>query len=125
MSAAFTLQGKIYDLLSATSLTVYSNVPDNTQPPYVVVGDMTSNDWSADGETGFDITVTVHSWSVAASMQQVRGMMNTVYNTLNRSDPVLSGYELIGLDFESDDLLRDADGKTLHGVQRFRAKVRN
>lgn len=116
------LQTAMFDALVAHGLTVYSNLPDNVTAPYVVIGDFTKNEWDTDGATGFNVTVTVHTWSVQRSMGEINAMMQTVYNALNRADLAVSG--MINLDFESDDLIRDPDGLHLHGIQRFRAHIR-
>ena len=116
------LQQAMYNALTQAGLTVYSNVPDNTPAPYAVIGDFTTNEWDTDGHTGFNITATVHTWSVQRSMTEINSMMASVYNALHRADLTVTG--LIGIDFESSDLLRDADGLHLHGIQRFRAFIR-
>ena len=117
------LQTAIYNELTTAGLSVYSNIPDNVPAPYVVIGDYTKNEWDTDGETGFNITLTIHTWSVQRSMAEIHTLMQSVYTALNRAEFAVDGF--VGIDFESDDLLRDPDGLHLHGIQRFRAYLRN
>lgn len=116
------LLSAMYSALTSAGLTVYSKVPDNTPPPYAVIGEYTQNEWDTDGLTGFNITATVHTWSTSASMSEINTMMGSVYTALHRANLTVTG--IIGIDFESSDLMRDADGVHLHGIQRFRVYIR-
>jgi len=51
--------------------------------------------------------------------------MKEVYNSLNRAEFIIDGYILIDIMQENETVLRDPDGITLHGVQRFRIILQN
>lgn len=125
MSAELEIQKSIYTALeSALSINVYDNVPDNAQAPYVVIGDDTFAEFDTDGDSGFEATVTIHSWSTYRGRSQVKEIMSAVYNALHRADLTVQGYNLLGCDFEFSETFLESDGVTRHGVQRFRILIR-
>lgn len=126
MSAELYLQGAIYSALS-TDLTVpvFSNVPDNEPGPYVVIGEMSVQEWGTDGRTGYQITAGVDVWQQGTSMVSVRTIMDQIIDSLDRRDlPSSTDYSCIGLDFENSTLVRDPDGVTMHGTVNFTAYIR-
>ncbi len=125
MSAELEIQKAIYGVLDgALSINVYDDVPDNAQAPYVVIGDDTFVEYDTDGETGFEATITVHSWSTYRGRSQVKNIMGQIYNALHRAEFTVSGYNLIGCDAEFSETFLESDGVTRHGVQRFRILIR-
>ena len=121
MGAAFEIQKSINSVLEAgLDVPVYDSVPENAAYPYVVIGDDTLVDFSADGKTGFDATVTIHTWSSFDGMSQVKALMGYVYDLLNRQDYGINGFNLLGSDSEFEETFLEADGVVRHGVQRFR-----
>ena len=127
MSAELYLQGAIYARLHADlTVPVYSNVPDNEEGPYVVIGDMAVAEWGTDARTGSQITASVDVWQQGTSMVSVRTIMAQVIDSLDRLDvPASLEYECIGLDFENSTLVRDPDGVTMHGTVTLTAYVRS
>ncbi len=126
MSAELYLQAAMYDLLeTALAVPVYSNVPDNEEGPYVVIGDMSVAEWGTDARTGSQITAGVDVWQQGTSMVSVRTIMAQVTDTLDRAEiPVSAEYMCIGIDFDNSTLVRDPDGVTMHGTVNFTAFVR-
>lgn len=126
MSIEAELQSTIYSALdTALSVSVYSNgaVPDNTAASYVVIGDDTHIEWDTDGTTGFESTITIHSWdnaSTSRGLDAVKVLMGNIYDTLHRQTLSVTGYVFTGCDFEFSETFIENDGLTRHGVQRFR-----
>jgi hypothetical protein len=125
MNAELEVQKAVYTALdNALSINVYDNVPDNAPTPYVVIGDDTFLEMDSDGSSGFEGTVTVHSWSIYRGRSQVKTIMGTIYNTLHRAELNIQGYTLVGCDCEFSETFLESDGVTRHGVQRFRILIR-
>ena len=128
MAVADALQYAIYDRLTTLlDAPVYAHVPDNLQGSYVVIGDDTLIDWSTDCKSGFEATVTIHTWTVPGdSTKSFRGpttckkLQGEIYNALHRQDFAVSGYQNLGCDQEFQEVMQDSDGLSYHGVQRFR-----
>ena len=129
MSAGVQLQTAIFQALSTISEPVYAmgSVPDNVTDRYVVLGEKTLNEWDTDGLTGFDVTMTIHTWDTSAtnrSFVALENLQQSIYNLLHRATLITSGYNVIGVEQEMCETMLDPDGLTRHGVQRFRAKMR-
>lgn len=124
MSAEFEIQKAVFAKLSALSYPVYDDVPDNAAAPYVVIGDDTLIEFDSDGISGFEATVTIHTWSTYRGKKQIKEMQGAIYDLLHRAELIVSGYNFIGCDSEYSESLLDADGVTRHGVQRFRILIR-
>lgn len=121
MSASLAIQESIYDILIASlSVPVYDDVPDNAVMPYVVIGDDTVVEYDTDGKTGFDATLTIHTWSKYRGRFEVKTIMGQIYTLLHRQDYDINEYNILGLDHEFEQTFLEADGVTRHGVQRFR-----
>ncbi len=106
--------------LGAIITGVFDFVPQNTSFPYITVSDMTALDWSGAQFDGMEMTVTIHSWSQAEGSKQVKSIMNEIYRILHNQSLTVVGHEFVNMRFEFSNVLRDPDGFTQHGVQRFR-----
>ena len=125
MSAELEVQKAVYSALdTALNIPVYDDVPDNAVAPYVVIGDDTFVEFDSDGESGFEATVTVHSWSIYRGRAQVKTIMGSIYDALHRAELNVQGYNLLGCDCEYSETFLESDGVTRHGVQRFRIFIR-
>lgn len=125
MSAELEIQKAIYSALdSALSVPVYDDVPDNAAAPYVVIGADTLVAFDTDDGSGFEATLTIHSWSVYRGRKEIKELQGAIYDALHRAELSISGYNFLGCDSEFSESLLEADGVTRHGVQRFRILIR-
>jgi hypothetical protein len=125
MSILVALQVAVNNKLNAElSVPVYSasNVPDNAASLYVTIGNDTHIPWDTDGLTGWESTLTIHSWDTdhTFSYGPVKTVMGAISDALHRQTLTLTGYNTVGIDEEFAETKIDADGRTRHGVQRFR-----
>ncbi|MCK4957750.1 MAG: DUF3168 domain-containing protein [Planctomycetes bacterium] len=121
MSAEWEVQVAVLAALDGNvNAPVFDNVPENQAAPYIVIGDDTSTPHDADLQTGFDMTLTIHSWSTYRGKKEVKALMGEVYNLLNRAPLAVTGYTVIDIMSEYGQTFLDSDGVTRHGVQRFR-----
>jgi hypothetical protein len=134
MATAFTTaaQSLVYGTLNGnlTSCSVFDSAPflpegkPNTTFPYCVIGSDTVTPWDTDDIRGAEITITLHFWSRANSMKQVKALMDQAYGLLNRATLAKAGYSIIDCLFEFGEAMDDPDGQTKHGVQRYRLTIR-
>ena len=54
---------------------------------------------------------------------EIKNIMSVVYDILHESSLSVSGADLINMRFEFSDIIKENDGLTTHGVQRFRVFV--
>ena len=132
MSFEVELQTAVFTALDADSalsslvIGVYDDVPqptdagDESDFPYVTVGEAVHTEFDTDNTLGDDCTITVHSWSRYAGRKEIKQIQGAVYNVLHRSSLPVSGYTTVGVDWVQSDSFVDTDGETRHGVQTFR-----
>jgi len=134
MSEFFTpLQQAVYTRLVAALPTrrIYDSPPGQPDGrplsdfPYIVIGDDTLAPFDTDDSTGASATVTLHVWSRYDGSAEVKLILGEIYTALNRQSGNLTaaGYSFIDALFEFGDVIREADGKTRHGVCRFRINM--
>jgi len=126
----FPLQSAIYSLLSNDSnLTttlgagVFDDVLEGSTFPYVELGNESSIDFSTKTSTGSEYTINLHIWSQYAGSKEVKQIMDRLHDLLHDSNMNVTGFNLINVRFEFSDIMRDPDGKTRHGIMRFRAII--
>ena len=105
----------------AASPAVFTHVPQDLESyPYVVLFDSGLSDDSNDCNLGFDGVLNIHSWTDQRDMAVIGNIQKAVYDVLNHAELSMTGYSLVELHQEFSTILRDPDGITLHGVQRYR-----
>lgn len=129
------IQSAVYGVLSGDSTLmasvtgVYDDVPQALDPgaaanfPYITIGDAQHQEWDTDTELGTDATVTVHIWSRYRGRKEVKDIQALIYGLLHRANLIVSGYNLVGVDWIQSDSFMDTDGLTRHGVQTFRITI--
>ena len=102
---------------------VYDFVPEGTAFPYVKIGEQTMVDNGTKNKQGTDFTIEVHTFSRYRGSVEIKNIMSVVYDILHESSLSVSGADLINMRFEFSDIIKENDGITTHGVQRFRVFV--
>lgn len=103
--------------------------PDQTCP-FVVIGETTANNyWTSSGD-GQEHTITVHCWTEQAvygqsARLQVAKIMARVRDLMHYQNIALSAGNMPSLWCEFAETIADPDGKSQHGVLRFRAVTQN
>ena len=127
---AVTLQTTVYNALLANNpLTtklggnnIYDFVPENTAFPYVKIGDQTMVDDGTKTKKGTDFTLMIHTFSRYRGSKEIKEIMSLVYDVLHESSLSVSG-AMNNMRFEFSDIIKENDGLTTHGMQRFRVFV--
>ena len=123
------LQKTIFDALDGDSTLqslvtdVFDFVPESTAFPYVKVGEETSIDNGTKTLQGNEHTLVIHTFSRYRGSKETKEIMSRIYALLHESDLTISGASLVNLRFEFSDVIKENDGLTTHGIQRFRARV--
>lgn len=117
-------QDRVFLMLNAAPLLagkVYQAVPQDTQPPFTVVGDMNSEQLGGKLDTSKRITVDVHYVYRGEERRGMLAMMNAGYWALFGKTPAdLDGVTFLGpIDWISDDTATGADGTTYAGLSTF------
>jgi hypothetical protein len=126
ISADLLLQAAIIAKIGPSIITngitapVLDTVEQDKPSPYVTVGEAIVTDYSADVTTGFNMLIMVHTWANYEGFFECKNIQARIYELLNRSVLTVTGYNCLGCDFESSDIMDDPNGITKHGVQQFR-----
>ena len=125
MSAEWEMQKAIFAKLGTDlAVPVYDFVPQENAPAqYVTIGADTLLPYNTDGNKGFEATLIIHSWDVSNGRKDLKLLQGEIYDSLDRAELVITGYNSVGIDFEFSDSTLDPDGATYHGVQRFRILI--
>jgi hypothetical protein len=104
---------------------IFDSVPPGTVYPYVQVGDGSQSiDAGSHSSTGEQTTFMVHTWSSYDGRAQAMGIMGAISDRLHEGSLTISGQVFIYCRKEFSEILKDPDGVTHHGVQRFRVLTR-
>jgi hypothetical protein len=71
---------------------------------------------------GSDFTLVVHTFSRYRGSKETKEIMSLIYDVLHESNLVVAGASN-NMRFEFSDIIKESDGLTTHGVQRFRIFV--
>lgn len=102
---------------------IFDHVPQESDFPYVAIGDMALNSFDTKTEDLAELTLAIHSWSRYRGMRELRRIMAAILEALEDSALPVAGFALITLQFRGSDTLLDEDGLTRHGIQKFRALI--
>lgn len=100
---------------------VLDDVPQGQAFPYVVIGEDVATIFPVLDRDGEDIDVTIHVWSRYAGRRQAKELMGKVREALHDQRLSVAGHHLVGLRHTFATVFTEPDGKTRHGVMRFRA----
>ncbi|RMD64398.1 MAG: DUF3168 domain-containing protein [Alphaproteobacteria bacterium] len=100
---------------------VFDHVPPDALFPYVVIGETTAVPFDTKNEDGMAMTLSLHTWSRYRGFKETKDIMATVTDVLDAAALSLTDHTLVLLQLVFAATMRDPDGLTRHGVQRFRA----
>lgn len=127
--AASAIQTALYSRLTGDATLmglitgVFDAVPDAQAFPYLTLGEFEGSEWSTFGTLGQTYLFTLHTWSQSKGTKAAQAIQSRVDTLLHRVTLSLSGAACVTCVREFDTVLRDPDGVTWHGVQRFRMWV--
>lgn len=114
--------------LSSTS-AIYDFLPQeladrDSEFPYVVIGDVSSQPFDADDRLGHEAFFLLHTFSRYRGKREAAEIMGHVYDALHRHELSVAGRHLVTCEWDGlGEVMREQDGLTHHAVQRFRIIV--
>lgn len=119
------MQLAVYAKLAAalSPIKVYDEPPSGAVFPYLTIGDDTiASDFDKVSD-GHSVTVTLHAWSRDGGRRKSKEMLATAYAALHDQPLAVSGHGVTFVYFSFAESFQDADGKTWHGVARYRINL--
>ena len=127
-----TAQQIIFDVLNGNITGgVYNHVPylPEGMPagyfPYTVMGRDSADPWDNDSFTGINVNAELHIWSRSEGGKECKTIMKQIYDLLHRGTFTKTNYDVVDSLCVFQDVLDDPDGKTVHGVMRFRLTLQD
>lgn len=117
-----TLDGNVTGV-SAATVSIFDDPPQNSTYPYVLIGEETTANSGTKTKDAVEHTITIHVWSQYRGKREIKEIMESVYENLHNTDITVSGASLVNCRQEFSTTLAENDGITRHGVMRFRAVV--
>lgn len=131
-SSLWKLQQGIYNILTNDAqlmskvVGVYDFVPDNSNFPYVEIGEFTTSPFQTMDRYGQEVTATIHVWTqrigprAYQGMRQCEEIMEDVQRLLARSYLPIDQWGTVGCWGDFSQTLLESDGITRHGILRYR-----
>lgn len=115
------VQAAIYAALTPAlaPVPVVDQVGPNQEYPYATVGEFIAGHADTLDKQGVDMEMTVHIWTRERGMQQAQQIMRAAKDALHRQTLSAAGFQWVATIWTYAQTLRDADGKTRHGILRF------
>lgn len=114
---------------AAITQEVYDHVPDGLADdafPYVTINDIQALDWSTKTFIGQDFAVNVHVWSRYSGNKEIQDIYDALHAALHNAALSVSGASTVICRYEASQTpFLDPDGRTLHGVIRFRVTLQH
>jgi hypothetical protein len=117
--AALIADGALTALLGGPK--VYDEPPPAAALPYVTLGETRSSNLGTRSEPDDEHQLTLHVWSRQGGHREAQLVTGALMQALDDAPLTLSGHRLVNLRFAVADVRREADGRTYHGLVRFRA----
>lgn len=100
---------------------VWDEPPRAAAFPYVTLGEARTTDWSTGDGLGHEHAITLHVWSRQGGQSEAHVVAGELVAALEAVPLAPEGLRLVNLRFATADIRREPDGRTWHGVVRFRA----
>ena len=129
ISAAWDLQKTVYAALAADAPLIallgddriHDAPPQAAAFPHIIIDQPQIRDLSTGTEPGAEHVLMLHVWSRYDGKREVYEIADAARAVLDGAGLSLGGHRLITLAHQYSDVRRDEDGKTHHGIVRFRA----
>lgn len=125
----FALQEAIYSALNVSAITsdlncAVVNEPTNDQSyPFIQLGEDRVDDYSTKVEAGGEYELNFDIWSQYKGSKECKQIMDKIHDLLHDSNISVTGFNLVNIQLDYSDILKDPDGVTRHGIMRFRAII--
>ncbi len=100
---------------------IWDEPPRDASFPYVTLGEARVIDWSTGSSSGHEHALTLHVWSRQGGQTEAQVVAGEIISALEQVPLSPAGHRLVNLRFATADIRREDDGRTFHGVVRFRA----
>ncbi len=121
----YAVQKAVYDVLSAdatlmaTVSGIFDFVPQDTDYPYVTIGNSRLMDYSTVITTSFRQTLTIQVYSRSRGRKEVSDIMAQVHGLLHDTTPAADDHSIVDLRYVGGDITQNRDGLSYSGNMQF------
>lgn len=125
MSFPWVVQTAIYSALNnSVSCQVYDVAPQNSDFPYITIGQATAIVNDTDTTVSQQFEYTIHVWTEGnESSKECKLLQGEVFDALYLIKFSETGYKFTKNTFLNSDSFVDSDGVTRHGIQDFKLTI--
>src|SRR6476659_454068 len=128
-NASAALRAAVHDALTSDARVtsalggpkIYDEPPRAAAFPYVTLGEARVADFSTGDAPGQEHQLTLHVWSRQGGPREAHVITGALMQALDDAPLALANHHLVNFRFSVADVRREADGRTYHGLVRFRA----
>lgn len=130
-TALWELQKALYQRLSSDSRLmqlstgVYDAVEEDLTFPYVTIGAPTTLNISTRTTFTEEVSVTLHSWSVANGKKESYALLNLIHQAIGKGLSIEGPFRLLAVSRPELQVIDDADPRIKHGLARFTFTIKN
>lgn len=121
----FTIQKAIFSALTSDATLmamitgVYDHVPQQTDFPYIEIGESSAADAGTKTEDIEELNYEIHSWARNTGHYEIKQIQDQVRTTLHNAALSADTGTVVLIQEEFRETITDADGESLHGIQRY------
>ena len=126
-SASWPLQVALYAALTghaplqALVTGIFDRPPEDQAMPYVVIGESFASDWSTKTFDGQAHRLRLHIWDQSPGQGQTQRILALCAAALDALPDSIEGHRLVRWQRLQEQVLKDPDGYTQHGILELRA----
>ena len=130
-TALWELQKAVYQRLSTDSQLmqlstgVYDAVEEDLTFPYVTIGAPSTLNISTRTTFAEEVSVTLHSWSVANGKKESYALLNLIHQAIGKGLSIEGPFRLLAVSRPELQVIDDADPRIRHGLARFTFTIKN
>jgi hypothetical protein len=109
--------------LSGMATGIFDRPAQNTDFPYITIGESVCSDWSTKTSTGTKHELEIHIWSREGGRKQTASIMERIYSLLHNQNISIIGQSLVFMRFIASSITLENDGWTYHGMLKLHAMM--
>lgn len=109
------LQQLIYQKLTAAGLKVLDSISENTEFPYITIGEISLSDLGSKLSYGAKVSEEIHIWSQSDGFKELKGLADSIFVALE-GEYISDDFQIEYAGNNEFTTVRMNDGITRHGV---------
>lgn len=122
--ALFTTLSGDTELMSIAT-GVYDAVLEDLKFPYVTIGSPTTLNTTTRTSFAEEISVTIHTWSVAGGKRESYQLLNAIHSAIGKGLLIGGSFSLLAVSRPELQVIDDVDPRIKHGLARFTITIKN